>query len=75
MSKKNISNIESVERRHAWQDRRSGNDRRNLQRLRLVSYDCRTGQPRRKSDLAGELSDGDIWWDKKVAESGSSGSH
>jgi hypothetical protein len=75
MSKKSISsNIEPVERRHAWQDRRSGTDRRNPQRLRLVTYDCRTSQPRRKSDLSGELADGDVWW-KEPSDAGSSDSH
>lgn len=70
MSKKvTTSNIEPIERRHAWQDRRSGSDRRNPQRLSLVNYDCRTGQPRRKSDLGGELSDGDVWWGRKSSTS------
>ncbi len=65
MAKKDsISNVEVTERRKDWNDRRTGNDRRNPQRLRLVSYDCRTGQPRRQSDISGELNDGDIWWNK-----------
>lgn len=55
---------EKVERRKQWRDRRSGKDRRNAERLRLVSYDCRTGLPRREADRTGELSDGDIWWRK-----------
>lgn len=65
MSKKgSSSNVEAVERRKDWCDRRNGNDRRNPQRLRLVSYDCRSGQPRRQADIGGELADGDIWWNK-----------
>ncbi len=65
MSKKDgIANVEAVERRKHWRDRRAGGDRRNPQRLRLVSYDCRSGQPRRQSDVGGELSDGDVWWTK-----------
>ncbi len=65
MSKKgSVSNVESVERRKDWNDRRASDDRRNPQRLRLVSYDCRTGQPRRQSDISGELNDGDVWWNK-----------
>jgi hypothetical protein len=65
MSKKsNPSNIEPVERRKHWRDRRLGEDRRNPARLRLTIYDCRTGEPRRGSDLAGELSDGNVWWDE-----------
>ena len=66
MSKKESdANAESVERRKHWRDRRaSSDDRRKSERMRLVSYDCRTGLPRRQSDLAGELSDGEIWWNK-----------
>ena len=69
MSKKESdAKVESVERRKHWRDRRASNDRRNAERIRLVSYDCRSGLPRRQSDLAGELSDGDIWWQKDVPE-------
>ncbi len=65
MSKKgSVSNVESVERRKDWSDRRAGDDRRNPQRLRRVSDDCRTGQPRRQSDISGDLNDGDVWWNK-----------
>jgi hypothetical protein len=65
MSKKgSVSNVETVERRKDWIDRRAGDDRRNSQRLRLVGYDCRSGQPRRQSDIGGELNDGDVWWNK-----------
>ena len=60
--KQNTGSPVTVERRKHWRDRRTGSDRRNPQRLRLVSYDCRSGQPRRQSDIAGELSDGDVWW-------------
>ena len=62
MSKK--SNVETVERRKHWRDRRSGGDRRNPQRLQLTTYDCRNGQPRRASDVCGDLADGDVWWNK-----------
>ena len=66
MPKKNsVSNVETVERRKHWRDRRVEGDRRNPERLRLVAYDCRSGLPRRESDVAGALPDGDIWWDKK----------
>jgi len=65
MSKKSSnSNVEAVERRKDWSDRRHGDDRRNPQRLRLVSFDCRSGQPRRQSDVGGDLADGDVWWNK-----------
>ena len=62
--KSGVSNVEAVERRKHWRDRRVSNDRRNPERLRLVSYDCRSGLPRRASDVAGELADGDVWWNK-----------
>ena len=65
MSRKDsVTNVELVERRKHWRDRRASEDRRNLQRLRLVSYDCRSGQPRRQSEVAGELPDGEVWWNK-----------
>ncbi len=62
--KHSVANVGAVERRKHWRDRRDGGDRRNLERLRLVSYDCRSGQPRRSADVGGELADGDIWWHK-----------
>jgi len=64
--KSDISNVEQVERRKHWRDRRSGSERRSVGRLRLTVYDCRSGQPRRASDLSGELNDGDIWWQKDI---------
>ncbi len=65
MSKKHsVANVEMVERRKHWRDRRVGDDRRNLERLHLTSFDCRSGLPRRASDVAGELADGDVWWNK-----------
>ena len=57
MVKKVISNVEQIERRKHWRDRRAGQDRRNPARLRLVSYDCRSRKPRRQSDIGGELAD------------------
>jgi len=65
MSRKGkVGNVEPVERRKHWRDRRMAEDRRNPQRLRLVSYDCRSGQPRRQADVTGEVNDGDVWWNK-----------
>ena len=69
MSKKDsVANVEEIERRKEWSDRRAGADRRNPERLRLVSYDCRSGQPRRSADVSGELADGDVWWPKPVSK-------
>ncbi|MCG6937611.1 MAG: hypothetical protein LJE83_05490 [Gammaproteobacteria bacterium] len=67
MSKKSsVTNIEKVERRRHWRDRRNGSDRRNSGRLRFTGADCRSGIPRRDSDLGGELAEGEIWWNKDV---------
>ena len=64
MSEKGDSNVEAVERRKGWSDRRSSGDRRNPQRLQQVSEDCRSGQPRRQSDISGDVNDGEVWWNK-----------
>jgi hypothetical protein len=67
MSKKgSSSNVETVERRMHWRDRRAGSDRRNDGRLNLNSVECRSVLPRRSADISGELSDGDVWWNKSV---------
>jgi len=50
------------ERRKHWRDRRITPDRRNQQRLQRTSYDCRSGVPRRQSDVGGELAEGEVWW-------------
>ena len=69
MSKKSsAANVETIERRKHWRDRRLSSDRRNPERLRLVSYDCRSGLPRRTADVTGELTDGDVWWNKSATQ-------
>ena len=50
------------ERRKHWRDRRVNPDRRNPERLQRSGYDCRSGVPRRQSDIGGELADGEVWW-------------
>jgi len=50
------------ERRKHWRDRRITPDRRHQQRLHSTNYDCRSGVPRRQSDVGGELAEGEIWW-------------
>ena len=50
------------ERRKHWRDRRVNPDRRNPERLAHAGFDCRSGVPRRASDIGGELADGDVWW-------------
>jgi len=67
MSKKSsVANVETVERRKHWRDRRAVADRRNPERLRLITYDCRSGFPRRASDVSGQLAEGDIWWNDEL---------
>jgi len=51
-----------IERRKKWQDRRALPDRRNAERLMRCEQDCRSGVPRRQSDISGEQADGEIWW-------------
>lgn len=54
--------IHGAERRKHWRDRRSGTERRNPARKQHEPFDCRSGVPRRRSDIAGELYDGEVWW-------------
>lgn len=53
------------ERRKHWQERREFPDRRNPERILHSVYDCRSGVPRRQSDISGDQVDGDIWWDSE----------
>jgi len=55
-----------VERRKHWRDRRRDIERRNTARNQHENYECRSGVPRRQSDVAGELYDGEVWWNKPV---------
>mgnify|MGYP001820378583 CR=1 FL=1 len=66
LKKKSESSLQSGNRRRHWRDRRTGHDRRNSERLNKSSYDCRDGSPRRAADISGELSDGEIWWNKET---------
>jgi len=43
-------------------------ERRNPERQQHAGFDCRSGVPRRKSDLGGDLADGEVWW-RHVEES------
>jgi len=62
LKQNNGSNVEPLNRRKHWLDRRSNDDRRNPARQHLENYDCREDNPRRRSDICGELGDGEIWW-------------
>ena len=67
MSKKSsVANTEAVERRKRWRDRRKDSERRSSVRFNLSGVVCRSGLPRRASDVSGELTDGEIWWNKGV---------
>jgi len=62
LSKKSVCNVENIERRKRWRDRREGKDRRNEARLRLQVNDCRSDTPRRVGDFSGVLTEGTVWW-------------
>jgi len=65
--KESHSNIEPLERRKHWRDRRTSGDRRNPARLSLTDYDCRE-ETRRSSDFSGQLTDGEIWWNNNAVK-------
>lgn len=66
MLHQNKSKAESkVERRKHWRDRRAIPDRRNPERIQHTEFDCRNGIPRRQSDIAGVLAEGDVWWEEE----------
>ena len=54
--------MHGVDRRKHWRDRRSGVERRCSSRKQHEAFDCRSGIPRRQSDIDGELYDGEVWW-------------
>ena len=58
----NTSNVEKVERRKHWRDRRKVSERRSQGRLSHMEEDCRNDSPRRESDITGTLVEGELWW-------------
>ncbi len=64
LSRISVCNVERVERRTHWRERRSGHDRRNEQRLRLQLNDSRS-DTRRLGDYSGTLTEGLVWWRPK----------
>ena len=65
MEQKNkINGDRKRERRIHWRDRRVEPDRRNPDRLQRSEFDCRSGIPRRQSDIGGELAEGAVWWEE-----------
>ena len=59
------SNVETIERRKHWRDRRMQSDRRNPERQSHSAVDCRENSPRRSSDVSGELHNGEVWWEDR----------
>lgn len=58
----NTPNVEKIERRKDWIERRKKSDRRNQERLNHADEDCRSNIPRRESDITGTLVEGELWW-------------
>jgi len=56
------TNVSKIERRKHWQDRRMNNERRNPVRIGHMNDECRSDVPRRDSDIAGKLVEGERWW-------------
>lgn len=54
-------NIKQERRKH-WRDRRSALERRSCARLSNMDGECRNNVPRRESDVAGKLDEGELWW-------------
>ncbi len=62
LNKVSVCNVEIIERRKRWRDRRAGSDRRNEARLKWQVSDSRSDTPRRVGDLSGVLTEGTVWW-------------
>ncbi|HHO59730.1 MAG TPA: hypothetical protein ENJ64_05760 [Thiotrichales bacterium] len=56
------------ERRKHWRDRRTMPDRRNPERVSHSGFDCRSGSPRRASDISGEFTEGEVWWESSATK-------
>lgn len=52
----------AVDRRTGNLDRRLNGERRNKDRLLHMKGECRSNVPRRNSDVAGRLVEGELWW-------------
>ena len=60
-----LTNTESGnanERRAGSRDRRTSGERRNMERLKYMKGECRCNEPRRVTDMAGRLVEGELWW-------------
>ncbi len=56
------TNVTRIERRKHWRDRRMKDERRNPVRISHMNDECRDAAPRRDSDIAGTLVEGELWW-------------
>lgn len=59
---KNTENSSNNERRASDIDRRTNAERRSKERLACMRAECRKNVPRRESDSAGRLIEGELWW-------------
>lgn len=55
-----------TERRKHWRDRRAAPERRIPERMQHTDYECRSGVPRRQSDIADALPEGEVWWEEDL---------
>ncbi|MDH3343542.1 MAG: hypothetical protein OEY06_08295 [Gammaproteobacteria bacterium] len=50
------------EQRKSGVERRVNDERRNQERLNHMKGECRNNTPRRATDVAGRLVEGQLWW-------------
>ena len=60
------TNVHRLERRKHWRDRRGIIDRRCTARNAHDGFDCRSGNPRRRSDIEGECFEAEVWWEEQT---------
>ena len=58
----NTGNENEAEQRSGRGDRRVSGERRNIERLKHMKGECRCNVPRRGTDMAGRLVEGELWW-------------
>ena len=59
---RNTENEKVEDRRMGRLDRRANEERRNEDRLSHMKGECRNNVPRRQSDMAGRMIEGELWW-------------
>ena len=58
----NTETKNDIERRMGTVDRRANDERRNHDRMSHMKGECRSNTPRRGSDMAGKMVEGELWW-------------